>query len=92
MCVRIMEERAFPRYPPPPFHTHTRSGDSSAEFRLASFFPAPATPAVDAVAGAWDRIRAVVGPKTAGEGAAPAGDGGGPLAAKVDDAAAARRR
>jgi len=70
---------------------HT-SGDASAEFRLAAFFPAPVTPVVDAMAGVCDRAiqavaRAKVGADGAGGGGAAAPGGG-----KVDDAAAQRRR
>ncbi len=68
------------------------SGDASAEFRLAAFFPAPVTPVVDAMAGVCDRaIQAVARAKVGADGA----DGGGaaaPGGGKVDDAAAQRRR
>lgn len=74
------------------------SGDASAEFRLAAFFPAPVTPVVDAMADVCDRAVKQMAALSA-MGDAGGADGlpgsGGVLAAgggKVDDAASQRRR
>lgn len=72
------------------------SGDASAEFRLASFFPAPVTPVVDAMAEVCHRVKqTVVSSAKFGAGGADGllGSGGAPVGGgKVDDTASQRRR
>ena len=74
----------------PPERTPHARGDASAEFRLATFFPAPLTPAVDALAGVCDRARLAVGKRAP----APVTESTASTTAtsKTDDAAAQRRR
>ena len=69
------------------------SGDASAEFRLAAFFPAPVMPVVDAMAGGYDRaLQMVARAKSGVMGGADGGGGALAGAGGKDDATAQRRR
>ena len=72
--------------------TAAHRGDASAEFRLATFFPAPLAPVVDALGGACDRARLAVGNRATGGSAATESTASSTATSKADDAAAQRRR